>query len=369
MRYRGCVGAPRTLLTTTLATTALRAAVAALTLACSATGTSARQESAALKALQPGSAASPRVEGPTFAEDLADGLREAARTRRPLLVLVSEPTDDPGSDAADSLGEERVAEAIEEHFVPVRIAPERIPRGEPWPYEQPGSETPTLLFLDADARQLVSRLDGTWTGGDVAREATIALRAVGAQPPDWLLLLVVELEDAPTRTAVFSMPCFWTGEARLGSIDGVVDTRAGWYAGREVVEVTYRPDLVSEKQLVTEAREARCAASAWAPDPEGALPPLEGEVRAARRSDQLYALEHSRLRWLPITPLQARRINGALADRRPVDRWLSPRQLRIAARLRELGRDAEVRLDSLSRPTEADDLAEYARQVELALGI
>src|SRR4029078_5072652 len=45
---------------------------------------------------------------------------------------------------------------------------------------------------------------------------------------------------AKTRTALFNMYCYWTGEATLGRVPGVVKTRIGELSG-EVVEVEYDP--------------------------------------------------------------------------------------------------------------------------------
>jgi hypothetical protein len=46
--------------------------------------------------------------------------------------------------------------------------------------------------------------------------------------------------SAKTRTALFNMYCYWTGEATLGRVPGVVKTRIGELSG-EVVEVEYDP--------------------------------------------------------------------------------------------------------------------------------
>ncbi len=46
---------------------------------------------------------------------------------------------------------------------------------------------------------------------------------------------------ASTEKAVFSMYCYWTGEATVGKVPGVVRTRIGDFGGNEVVEVTYDP--------------------------------------------------------------------------------------------------------------------------------
>lgn len=41
------------------------------------------------------------------------------------------------------------------------------------------------------------------------------------------------------ETATFSMFCYWTGEATLGQVDGVVASRIGHWSGNEIVQVDY----------------------------------------------------------------------------------------------------------------------------------
>ena len=45
----------------------------------------------------------------------------------------------------------------------------------------------------------------------------------------------------PTEKAIFSMYCYWTGEAALGRVPGVVASGIGSLGGSEVVEVEYDP--------------------------------------------------------------------------------------------------------------------------------
>jgi len=53
-----------------------------------------------------------------------------------------------------------------------------------------------------------------------------------------------------TKTATFSMYCYWTGEATLGKVAGVKQTRIGHLGGSEIVEVTFDPSESSLQELV-----------------------------------------------------------------------------------------------------------------------
>ncbi len=47
--------------------------------------------------------------------------------------------------------------------------------------------------------------------------------------------------ESKVETATFSMYCYWTGEATLGKVDGVVASRIGHWDGKEIVQVDYDP--------------------------------------------------------------------------------------------------------------------------------
>lgn len=170
----------------------------------------------------------------------------------------------------------------------------------------------------------------------------------------------------------------------MGLIDGVLGTHSAWIGPHEVVEVTYDPARVGYAELLGTAVERGCASRAWLPAGDARLDvarealgdraaPLEGAPRPAKESDQLYYLGLSPLRFVPLTPLQAVRVNGALGLRvmgldgpAPED-VLSPRQRALASRVASaLERDATA-LDGLARPAERDRLAEFAIELDARL--
>jgi len=55
--------------------------------------------------------------------------------------------------------------------------------------------------------------------------------------------MTIEKAAAPEfETATFSMYCYWTGEATLGQVEGVVASRIGHWGGDEIVQVDYDPN-------------------------------------------------------------------------------------------------------------------------------
>jgi hypothetical protein len=57
------------------------------------------------------------------------------------------------------------------------------------------------------------------------------------------------------REAVFGMACSKRGEVELAGLDGVIATRAGYYNGSQVVQVTYDSSRLSYCSLVRYALE------------------------------------------------------------------------------------------------------------------
>ncbi len=54
-----------------------------------------------------------------------------------------------------------------------------------------------------------------------------------------------------TETATFSMYCYWTGEATVGRVEGVVASRIGHWGGAEIVQVDFDPAVTDVETLAT----------------------------------------------------------------------------------------------------------------------
>lgn len=59
----------------------------------------------------------------------------------------------------------------------------------------------------------------------------------------------VDEATSTLETATFSMFCYWTGEATLGKVDGVVASRIGHWGGQEIVQVDYDPARTDRERL------------------------------------------------------------------------------------------------------------------------
>ncbi|MEP6809456.1 MAG: hypothetical protein ABI992_04380 [Chthoniobacterales bacterium] len=122
-----------------------------------------------------------------------------------------------------------------------------------------------------------------------------------------------------TQRVAFSQYCFWTGEMKLGQIDGVLRTEAGFLNGQEVTVVDYDPARLSLEALVRQAKAAGVADLIHFPQqtsphnlaalglPEGVS--LAG-YRPAPAGDQKKQLEGTPYSRLTLTPEQATKLNA-----------------------------------------------------------
>lgn len=234
-----------------------------------------------------------------------------------------------------------------------------------------------VRYFAPDGKELIARRQGVWGAAETAERMIAALRAAGREVPAYLALARDEFSERLGERAVFGMHCFWQGQAALGRLDGVLEARPGWLDGGEVVEVRYDPRRLDFAALVEAARAAGCAGRVYTEDRarQATARALVGDAarlsdatpRDAKDSDDLYHLERSELRFLPLTPLQALRVNGLLADREDPAGPLSPSQLALLPRVRAaLARDRRA-LDGLRRPERLEELGSYARALEARL--
>lgn len=125
------------------------------------------------------------------------------------------------------------------------------------------------------------------------------------------------------------------GEAKFGLIDGVLATYSGWLGPVEVVHVTYDPTRLEYAKLASEAARLDAAQTAFVRNDReraaaeahfgGRVEALELD-RVLEHRDTKYQLQQSSLRFVPLTPLQATRLN---ADRTRTREVLSPDQLEL----------------------------------------
>ena len=274
----------------------------------------------------PAAPATPAPELGTVAwlHDYAAGLRLAEQLKRPVFLLFQEI---PGCDTCTGFGKNVLShpllkDAIETSFVPivVRNNVKGIEAEIRERYEEPAWNNPVVRFVDAAEKDILPRKDRIWAAHGIAARMIASLEAQQHVVPDYLQLALAE--TAPTtETAVFEMHCYWEGEALLGALDGVIKTTSAWVGQAEVVEVVFRPDVLSKVALTKAAQQKSCK-------------PVDADkVRIAKDSDQQHALLGTPYAKLALTPMQRTKVHADLTHQRDPKRWLSPSQVVALSKL------------------------------------
>ena len=141
-------------------------------------------------------------------------------------------------------------------------------------------------------------------------------------------------KEPATRRVAFAQSCFWTGEMKLGQIEGVVRTEAGFFKGREVTLVEYAPERIALEDLVRQARQADVADAVYldadsqhSPTSVPNAQPLDKGYRAAPASDQKKQIEGTPFARLQLSPEQATKVNAFVrVDQSKALAWLTSAQ-------------------------------------------
>jgi hypothetical protein len=254
--------------------------------------------------------------------DIEAGQAESKKSGKPILILFQEV---PGCSNCTRFGNTTlshplVVEAIESLFVPVCIYNNKGGKdGEALKrFQEPAWNNPVVRIVRADYQDIVLRMPDFNSSLQLVNGMRRALDIISAATPRYLELLEEELaaREAGLETATFSMYCFWTGEGTFGSMPGVIETEPGYQDGKEVVRVQFNPFVVKKSALEALTKPKGIAACA---------------KNEGFRNDQepKYYLTHTNYRFIPMTSLQACRVNSLIGNNLSPDDLLSPRQLAI----------------------------------------
>ena len=156
-------------------------------------------------------------------------------------------------------------------------------------------------------------------------------------------------------------------------MDGVLSTRSVWVGDKEVVHVTYDPQVIEYQSLLKHARKMECTATVYTYDDNqrkiADLAKIDNvvewddslETRLVARPEQKYYLRNSILAHLPLTELQAVKLNVALSsgDQDSAMTYLSPRQRRLLKRIQNVVETNQDALSGMSFPADQSALIDY----------
>jgi hypothetical protein len=186
-------------------------------------------------------------------------------------------------------------------------------------FREPAWNYQVIRFLDSTGNDIIPRKDKVWTTKALVPRMVQALEKAKQPVPQNLKLLAQEISTHTHARAAFSQHCFWTGEMRLGAIDGVIQTEAGWLDGREVTLVTYDKNALPLATLIKQATAARCADSVYVPSNQlqaaknntaKPVKTLTNNYRKAKESDQKRQIAGTKFTNLNLTPSQATKVNA-----------------------------------------------------------
>ncbi len=274
-----------------------------------------------------------------------EAVEKSIEANKPILILFQEV---PGCQGCVNYGQSTlthplIVDAIETNFIPLAIHnnkggdDERILKR----FNEPAWNFQVMRFIDAKGHDIIPRKDRIWTPAATAMRMVEALETTKQSVPDYLRTVAWSDSMNELQTGVFSMNCFWDGEAKLGGIPGAIETEAGWLDGHEVVRLSYDSKTIMWPELVKIAQAHGCARKVYATDtqtlaktPKGPQAQLfvKENYRPARQSDQKRHLQFSQLKQLMLNPVQRTKINAALSqnDHATLKQWLSPSQIQTA---------------------------------------
>ena len=200
-----------------------------------------------------------------------------------------------------------------------------------------------------------------------------ALKSARRPVPKYLQI-VAEEESKKTEVAEFAMYCYWQGESKLGSLNGVHSTRSGWRDGLEVVRVEYDPKAIAYSTLLDAAQKFECATAVFthtesqfkiAKAQVGSRSKrVSGNMRDAKASDQKYQMLQTPLRYLPMTEMQATKVNSSIGTRANIEELLSPKQKQLLQYVVKVQQKDKSALAGMTPPTNSSKaMLEYQQKL------
>ncbi len=239
--------------------------------------------------------------------DYPAALAQSKESGKPIFLLFQEVPGCAGCKqfGKDVLSDASVVKTIEEKFVPLLIHNNKGGKDQEVLklFNEPAWNYQVVRFLDSSGKDIIPRKDRVWTAEALNARIKAALEKAGKP----------QASATPTtgRLAI-SQFCFWTGEMKIGAIEGVTRTEAGFFDGHEVTMVDYDTAKISPGEIYEQAKLGGVATGVYLENPS-TLPgagKLTSAYRPAPRGDQKKQLQHTAYEKLVLTPEQSTKINA-----------------------------------------------------------
>lgn len=260
--------------------------------------------------------------------DYDAAIAASKKENKPVLILFQEV---PGCATCRNYGHNVLSnplmtETIENEFIPLAIFNNK--KGKDLiilkKYNEPTWNNPVVRIVNKKGDNIVKRVASDYSAKGLYHAMVKALKAEDKIIPEYVKILGQELTinfNTPNiKETHYKMYCFWTGEKQLGSQDGVLITQAGFING-EVVKVKYDATKISEETLNTFAKANKMS------------PVISKNKFTWAEKDEDYYLQHSQLKFLPLSQVQKTKINSALGNSKSPIPYLSPKQKQWLAKV------------------------------------
>ena len=265
---------------------------------------------------------------------LKKGQELAKESGKPLLILFQEV---PGCSTCKNYGigplsHPLLVEAIEQYFIPVCIHNNKNgPDKEALQlFQEPSWNNPVIRIVDKDFKDILGRLAGDYSAYGLVSKINSALVVRGIKIPGYLNLLEQEfrVNQFGSSQATFGMYCFWSGEKTFGKLDGVIATNVGYMGGSEVVTIQYDPSKIGLDELIKIGKSQNNADRLFTNENlKNNSIPIKKPSAFRQDAETKYYLYKSDYKYIPMTDMQATKLNAALGNGLKDDSMLSPKQI------------------------------------------
>ncbi len=279
-----------------------------------------------------------------WSRDLEQAKVLSKKNSKDILILFQEI---PGCSTCKNYGKNvlshpLVVEAIEDLFIPVVIHNNKQGKDKEILdfFGEPSWNNPVIRIVDFELKDVTERLNANYTSYGIVSKINYALQKRNKKIPQYLKLLEEEFfaQVSGTETAYIGMYCFWSGEKCYSEAQGVVETHAGFMNGSEVVEVKYNPKKTNVDALIQHGKGMNCADRLFSDKNSFVKSTISNHNRVDFKLDResKYYIYNSKYKFVPMTELQACKVNFAIANRKLAEEFLSPRQIERYKRILKL---------------------------------
>ena len=232
----------------------------------------------------------------SWGRDYEAAVASAKTSGKPLFVLFQEVPGCAGCQqfGRDVLSDPKVVKAIQENFTPLLI--HNNAQGKDAEilkkFSEPAWNYQVVRFLNTEGKDLIPRKDRVWEAPALMERINQALEKAGRP----------KVAVSSTRRVAIAQYCFWTGEMKIGAMDGVKCTEAGFVNGSEVTLVDYDPAKISLEELTRKAKAEGVASQV--------ITDWEKVYQKAPESDQKRQLQGTKYATMKLTPEQATKVNA-----------------------------------------------------------